>query len=282
MSWPGADRSSARPFASPTPTCWAGSPRSTASAVSNRRRWPGGSSARPRRRAPSARSAGARRLGLPLGADDDALTARWSATRCCSTAARCWRTCPPSCFERLRADPAMGRYCARDLHGVHRAVAALGHATRRPRRSTATASPSSRAPHRLGRVGRALARDLDAGPEGPRQLSASSLAKVGRWLAAEHPEITEPAPVDPADLRGLGRGRRPHGRRRLLQWRAGLRGPARQAADRREPRPATSRRPAPFFRDCQEWEWIPRRFDPARALAHPAQHRAPCSGRTPA
>ena len=24
-----------------------------------------------------------------------------------------------------------------------------------------------------------------------------------------------------------------------------------------------------FFRDCQEWEWIPRRFDPARALAMP-------------
>ena len=22
-----------------------------------------------------------------------------------------------------------------------------------------------------------------------------------------------------------------------------------------------------FFRDCQEWGWIPRRFDPARALA---------------
>lgn len=24
-----------------------------------------------------------------------------------------------------------------------------------------------------------------------------------------------------------------------------------------------------FFRDCQEWEWIPRRFDPNRALAVP-------------
>ena len=28
-----------------------------------------------------------------------------------------------------------------------------------------------------------------------------------------------------------------------------------------------------FFRDCQEWEWIPRRFDPARALAAAAQRR---------
>jgi integrase len=29
-----------------------------------------------------------------------------------------------------------------------------------------------------------------------------------------------------------------------------------------------------FFRDCQEWEWIPRRFDPTRALATPASTRA--------
>jgi hypothetical protein len=24
-----------------------------------------------------------------------------------------------------------------------------------------------------------------------------------------------------------------------------------------------------FFADCQEWEWIPRRFHPARAFAQP-------------
>jgi hypothetical protein len=24
-----------------------------------------------------------------------------------------------------------------------------------------------------------------------------------------------------------------------------------------------------FFRDCQEWGWIPRRFDPGRSLADP-------------
>jgi integrase len=29
-----------------------------------------------------------------------------------------------------------------------------------------------------------------------------------------------------------------------------------------------------FFRDCQEWEWIPRRFDPACALTTPASIRA--------
>jgi integrase len=29
-----------------------------------------------------------------------------------------------------------------------------------------------------------------------------------------------------------------------------------------------------FFRDCQEWEWIPRRFDPVRALAVPRSVKA--------
>jgi len=35
-----------------------------------------------------------------------------------------------------------------------------------------------------------------------------------------------------------------------------------------------------FFRDCQEWEWIPRRFDPQRALAT-SRSIAACSARTP-
>ena len=29
-----------------------------------------------------------------------------------------------------------------------------------------------------------------------------------------------------------------------------------------------------FFRDLQEWEWIPRRFDPAKALGAPRSLRA--------
>ena len=30
-----------------------------------------------------------------------------------------------------------------------------------------------------------------------------------------------------------------------------------------------------FFRDCQEWEWIPRRFDPATALRTPRRRGPP-------
>ena len=36
-----------------------------------------------------------------------------------------------------------------------------------------------------------------------------TMSKAGRWLAAEHPEITEPGHWTPADLRRVGRGRGP-------------------------------------------------------------------------
>ena len=111
------------------------------------------------------------------------------------------------------------------------------------------------------------------------------MAKAGRWLAAEHPEITEPGQWTRPDLRGLGRRGRPDARRRLH--------PApRPASAGRVGAPIAPRTKAhiltasrTFFRDCQEWEWIARRFDPARALAAAAQRRraasAPTRGSSP-
>ena len=97
---------------------------------------------------------------------------------------------------------------------------------------------------------------------------------MGRWLAAEHPDITEPGPVDPADLRGLGRGRRPDGRRRLLPVAGRQARPRGRAACRPRPSRATCGWPARSSATCQEWEWIPRRFDPAQALGTPRSIRA--------
>jgi integrase len=97
------------------------------------------------------------------------------------------------------------------------------------------------------------------------------LAKVGRWLAAEHPGITEPgqwarqtcaAWVAAVDRMTVG----DHAQSTVwLDGRLGNLGkplsPKRKRAYLRVART--------FFRDCQDWEWIPRRFDPARALATP-------------
>jgi integrase len=93
-------------------------------------------------------------------------------------------------------------------------------------------------------------------------------AKAGRWLAAERPEITEPGQwtrqtcaawvaavdrmtvgdyVQRTDALGGGTGKPVSPRTKAHQLMA----------------------TRMFFRDCQEWEWIPRRFDPVRALAVP-------------
>ena len=94
------------------------------------------------------------------------------------------------------------------------------------------------------------------------------MAKAGRWLAAEHPEITEPGQwtrstcadwVAAIDRMTVGdyTQRRDH-----LTGRAGA-----PIAPRTKAHILTASRA--FFRDCQEWEWIGRRFDPTRALALP-------------
>ncbi len=99
------------------------------------------------------------------------------------------------------------------------------------------------------------------------------LLKVGRWLAKEHPEICEPA-----------------------QWTRELCAEYLALVDRlcigdyaqrwapfanRIGRPLSAKSKAGyitavriFFHDCQEWEWIARRFDPSRALATPRSIRA--------
>ncbi|HEX2679977.1 MAG TPA: site-specific integrase, partial [Candidatus Dormibacteraeota bacterium] len=97
--------------------------------------------------------------------------------------------------------------------------------------------------------------------------------KVGRWLHAEHPAITEPAAwtrelcaeyVATIDRMHVGE---------FAQRCAPLRG--------RLGHPLTARSKGAylatlrqFFRDCQEWGWIPRRFDPSRALATPRAVKA--------
>ncbi len=100
-----------------------------------------------------------------------------------------------------------------------------------------------------------------------------SLLKVGRWLAQHHPNLLSPglwtrelaveytAAVD---------------RMKVGEWS----NPGKMMADRRgKPlRPSAKDRHLgamrAFFRDCQEWGWIKRHFDPYRVFATPRSVRA--------
>ena len=96
---------------------------------------------------------------------------------------------------------------------------------------------------------------------------------MGRWLAGEHPEITEPSQwtrqtcaawVAAVDRMAVG------------DYSQSLNGKRGRAGDPLSPKTKSSylRMARAFFRDLQEWEWIPRRFDPARALSTPRSLRA--------
>ena len=170
-------------------------------------------------------------------------------------------------FTRLRAHPATNQHHGQLLFALQRAVASLGHCD---------------PPIRLGRnhipiiEGASVAwigwveRWYATSTLTPRVRATirTRMAKAGRWLAAEHPEITEPSQwtrqtcaawVAAVDRMRVG----DH-----VQRRDGL------AAHVGTPISARTKAHVltcsrTFFHDCQEWEWFPRRFDPARALAVP-------------
>jgi len=169
-------------------------------------------------------------------------------------------------FARLRGHPSLLTHHHRQaLFGLQRAVAAAGHCD---------------PPVRFGSY---HMEDLDGvDPEWARWVErwhATStltprvrsivrciMAKAGRWLAAEHPDITEPGQWDrticAAWVAAVDRMRVGDyiWRTNALGSRVGT-----PIAPRTKVHHLTTSRM--FFRDCQEWEWIPRRFDPTKALA---------------
>lgn len=170
-------------------------------------------------------------------------------------------------FTRLRAHPATTGYQLPLLYALQRAVAALGHCEA-PARAGYNAVPviEGANPAWTDWVERWHATSTLT-PK-VRAIIRTIMAKAGRWLAAEHSEITEPAQctrqtcaswVAAVDRMSVGD---------YVQRRDALAG--------REGTPISPRTKAhilmasrTFFRDCQEWEWSPRRFDPSRALAVP-------------
>ncbi|MBE8519277.1 tyrosine-type recombinase/integrase [Amycolatopsis sp. H6(2020)] len=170
-------------------------------------------------------------------------------------------------FDRVRGDRLLEGARLNTLYAVQRAVSALGFCD----------PPQSRTGgHAARATGGALVWEQwvdrwhatsTLTPRTRRNVRAK-LLKVGRWLAAEHPEAQDPvewtrqtcaAWVAALDRMTVGD---------YVQRTAGL-------ADRiGKPLEASSKEGLlsavrGFFTDCQEWEWLPRRFDPLRALATP-------------
>ncbi len=101
-----------------------------------------------------------------------------------------------------------------------------------------------------------------------RLNSRAALLKTGRWIAAEQPEAADPGawtrPTRAAWIAAVDRMKIGDFvvRASSLQERLGQ---PLQAASKA----SLVRAVRVFFRDIQDWEWLPRKFDPFRALAVP-------------
>ncbi len=175
-------------------------------------------------------------------------------------------------LEEFRTHRAIHHLMRSPIYAIHRAVAALGYVD---------------PPNRLPAGPEILVEGVSAlWQQWVERWTATStltpkvrgsfrtiLLKAGRWLAKEHPEICEPAQwtrelcaeylalVERLCIGDYTQRRAPFasriGRPLSAKSKAGY---------------ITAVRT--FFHDCQEWEWITRRFDPARALATPRSIRA--------
>ena len=170
-------------------------------------------------------------------------------------------------FARLRTHPATSPYQLSTLYALQRGVAALGHCEA-PARTGTNAAPVIEGAHPdwIASVERWHATSTLT-PK-VRAIIRTIMAKAGRWLSTTHPQITLPAQWT---------------RETCAAWVAAIDRMAvgdyvqrREALGKREGKPITPRTKShllmatrTFFRDYQEWEWIPRRFDPNRALALP-------------
>jgi integrase len=170
-------------------------------------------------------------------------------------------------FAALRAHPATDGHQGSMLYALQRVVAALGYCDPPVRTGYLHAADIEGAdPAWTAWIERWHATSTLT--PGVRAAIRTIMAKAGRWLAVEHPEITEPgqwtratcaAWVAAVDRMSIGD---------WVQRRDALGG---RVGEPISPRTKAHNLMATrtFFRDCQEWEWIGRRFDPNRALALP-------------
>ena len=170
-------------------------------------------------------------------------------------------------FARLHAHPATNGYHGEMLFALQRATAALGYCDP-PVRTGYNHAPGIDGTDATWAGWVERWHDTSTLTPRVRATIRTLMAKAGRWLAAEHPEITEPgqwtrqtcaAWVAAVDRMAVGDfvQRRDH-----IHTRAGA-----PISPRTKAHNLMAART--FFRDLQEWEWIGRRFDPARALAVP-------------
>jgi hypothetical protein len=157
------------------------------------------------------------------------------------------------------------------LHGLQKAVASLGFCDAPPSLVTPAKPITGTSSEWADWIQRWYATSTLT--PAVRRLIRGLTAKAGRWLATEYPHSVEPgqwsrqtcaAWVAAVDRMNVGD---------YIQSESSS---TERLGQSLSPRSKSSVLEASrtFFRDCQEWEWIPRRFNPSHALATPTSIKA--------
>ena len=205
--------------------------------------------------------------GYRLGADDDRLLPMVASQVFLLNRSPHIDELGTQLFDRIRSEFLLPCPRLATVHAMQRAVAYLGFCDPPPPRAGPRPARASGGAAEWARWADRWHATSTLTP-GVRRSVRATLLKAGRWLAAEHPEAADPAAwtrqtcaawvaaVDRMTVGEYAQRTAAHGDRLGKP----LQAPAKSAhlyAVRT------------FFRDCQEWEWLPRRFDPQRALATP-------------
>ncbi|MFD1545943.1 tyrosine-type recombinase/integrase [Nonomuraea guangzhouensis] len=171
-------------------------------------------------------------------------------------------------FDRVRTERLFGNGARLNtLHAVQRAVADLGFC-RSPVLTTGGATAKAGgAPQVWTRWVERWHATSTLTPN-TRNGTRSILLKIGRWAAAEQPQATDPAAWTRQTCAALAAALDRMNVGDFAERTVGLKermGKPLEASSKASQLAAVRT----FFRDCQEWEWLPRRFDPQRALATP-------------
>ncbi|MEU4583295.1 tyrosine-type recombinase/integrase [Kitasatospora aureofaciens] len=205
--------------------------------------------------------------GYRLGQDDDTLLPMVACQLFLLNRSPHLEDLDTALFDRVRRDRLLDGSRLNTLHAMQRAVAELGFCAPP---AASTGRHTSRATGGAERWERWADRWHATSTLTPRVRGSirSNLLKVGRWIAAEQPEAADPADwtrqtcaswIAALDRMKVGD---------YVQRTVGL-GDCLGKPLEAPTKAAQITALRTFFRDCQEWEWLPRRFDPLRALAIP-------------
>ena len=176
-------------------------------------------------------------------------------------------------LQDARAGGLIGTRLDGTVYGIHRALAELGYAGSPPTPAfTSGPAAISGAPEAWTELVERWHATSTLTPK-VRATIRTVLAKAGRWMA-----VGQPGTAGPADWN----------RQTCASWVAAVdrmsvgdyvqRTVTTGSAAGEPLKPKTKagylRMTRTFFRDLQEWEWIPRRFDPATALGTPRSVKA--------